>query len=123
MTHQSAGSLLYVEDVLIVAMVVTWALEEAGFQVRHELNGKCGVNALQDRPDAYHALVTDIRLPELDGWAMARQAREINPRIPVVYLTGDSAADWSTKRVADSVLLQKPFANSDLIAAIRRLIN
>ena len=123
MTHQSAGSVLYVEDESIVAMVVTMALEDAGYDVRHELNGRSGVDALEEQPGDYQALVTDVPLPKLDGWTMARWARKISPGIAVVYVTGDSASDWAAEGVSDSVLLQKPFANSDLIAAIRALIH
>lgn len=115
--------LLYVEDEHMVAIVVTMALEDAGFEVRHEDNGRSAVEALQDRPDDYDALVTDVRLPELNGWSMAKQARAIRPGIPVVYVTGDSARDWEREGVPNSVMLQKPFANSDLIAALRALVN
>lgn len=115
--------LLYVEDEHIVAMVVTMALEDAGFEVRHEDNGRSAVEALQAKPDEYDALVTDVRLPELNGWNVARQARATSPGIAVVYVTGDSAVDWDREGVPNSVMLQKPFVNSDLIAALRALIN
>jgi CheY-like chemotaxis protein len=115
--------LLYVEDEHIVAMVVTMALEDAGFEVRHEDNGRSAVEVLQAKPDDYDALVTDVRLPEMNGWSVARQARAISPGIPVVYVTGDSAGHWDREGVPNSVMLQKPFVNSDLIAALRALIN
>jgi CheY-like chemotaxis protein len=41
------------------------------------------------------ALVTDVNLPGmLDGWEIARIAREIDPRFPIVYITGAAADDW-----------------------------
>jgi FixJ family two-component response regulator len=68
-------------------------------------------------------LVTDIRLPgESDGWDLARRARELNAQLPVVYVTGDSAADWSVKGVPNSVVIQKPYAAIQLVTAVATLI-
>jgi CheY-like chemotaxis protein len=42
--------------------------------------------------------VTDINLKgRMDGWEVARQAREIDPQFPVVYMSGASANDWPAK--------------------------
>ena len=114
--------LLYVEDEAIVAMVVTIALEEAGFQVEHVFSGKAAFEALQDG-QGFLALVTDVRLPEIDGWSIAHRARELHPALPVIYVSGDSASEWSAKGVSGSVMLQKPFANSQLIATITSILN
>ena len=115
--------LLYVEDEIIVSMVVLMALEDAGFEVLHMLDGRAGVEALESRPENLQALVTDVRLPEIDGWEIARRARELNPDLPVIYVTGDSGADWRFEGVSGSVLLQKPFANSKLVATLNRLLD
>lgn len=104
-------------------MAVTMALEEAGFDVRHEMDGTAGIEALNGQFDDYQALVTDVRLPEVDGWTIAKHARRVSPGIPVIYVTGDSARDWELKGVPNSLLLQKPFANSDLIATLHALLH
>ena len=115
--------LLYVEDEALIAMAVTEALEEAGFAVEHVMNGRDGAAALRADAAQYQALVTDVRLPEVDGWELARLARELNPSIPVVYVSGDSAADWSALGVPNSLMLQKPFAMAQIVAAITTLLN
>lgn len=69
-------------------------------------------------------VITDIRLGDgPSGWDVARQARYQFPKIAVVYMTGDSAADWTAQGVPNSVLLQKPFAYAQMIAAISTLLN
>jgi CheY-like chemotaxis protein len=70
------------------------------------------------------ALVTDINLKgRMDGWEAARQAREIDPEFPIVYISGASAADWPSKGVPNSVMLEKPFAPAQLVTAIANLLN
>ncbi|GCC46111.1 hypothetical protein chiPu_0029952, partial [Chiloscyllium punctatum] len=71
----------------------------------------------------YSALVTDIRLlGRLDGWRVARGAREIDPSFPVLYITGGGGDEWPTRGVPDSVLLNKPFSPDELVAAIAKLL-
>ncbi len=112
--------LLYVEDEALVAMTVVMALEEAGFEVEHVLNGHQAVLALQVEGADYDVLLTDIRLPEINGWLIARQAREVKATMPVVYVSGDSAADWQKNGVEGSLMLPKPVTNESLFRPFTR---
>jgi CheY-like chemotaxis protein len=62
-------------------------------------------------------------LGRLDGWAVARAAREIEPEFPVVYMTGAAANEWGSKGVPNSILLNKPFAPAQLVTAVSQLLN
>ena len=72
----------------------------------------------------FQVLVTDIRMAGVaDGWAVAAKARELMPKIQVVYLTGDSMDDWRSKGVPESVLLTKPFLPAQVVTAVTTLLN
>ena len=72
----------------------------------------------------YRALVTDINLlGRIDGWEVAKQAREIDPEFPVIYVTGEAADQWASHGVPNSVLLTKPFAPAQLVTAVSNLLN
>ena len=55
----------------------------------------------------------------MDGWEVAKRAREIDPEFPVVYMTGTSADDYGSQGVPNSILLNKPFA----VTAVSQLLN
>jgi len=79
---------------------------------------------LQREPTKYRALITDINLPgRFSGWDVARRARELNPEIPVVYMTGAAADQWASQGLPDSILLTKPFAVAQIVTAVSQLIN
>jgi CheY-like chemotaxis protein len=59
----------------------------------------------------------------MDGWEVAKQAREINPAFPIVYMTGAAADEWASHGVPNSVLLTKPFAPAQLLTALAQLLN
>ena len=115
--------ILLAEDEFLIASAIETDLQDAGFTVRHAGNGNDAISALDERV-GFSGLITDIRLGDgPDGWEVARHAREINPSIPIVYMSGDSALDHSAYGVPDSVMLQKPFVAAQLITAITTLLN
>ena len=74
--------------------------------------------------DQICALITDIRLGTgPDGWDLARHARELNARLPIVYMSGDSSQGHSARGVPDSLMIQKPFAPAQIVTAISTLLN
>jgi two-component system, cell cycle response regulator CpdR len=59
----------------------------------------------------------------MGGVAVARCAREIDPVLPVIYMTGTHGEDWPSRGLPNSVLLTKPFAPAQLLTAISNLLN
>lgn len=110
------------EDEDLIRLALAEALEEAGYNI---LEAKDGVAALQliDELEDLRGLVTDIRMGSgADGWEVARRAREKFPSLAVVYVTGDSIAEWPSNGVPQSTALQKPFASAELVTALSNLL-
>lgn len=117
-------TILYVEDEPLIALAVSAAFEAAGFAVLAAADSQRAVSTLEQQYASLAALVTDIRIPGgIDGWAVAHRARELEPRLAVVYVSGDSADDWPAEGVPNSLMLQKPFAEGQLVAAVTTLLN
>jgi CheY-like chemotaxis protein len=115
---------LVVEDDAPVQSIVEEALTDGGFEPAIAASGEEAVTLLKGIKGKYRALVTDIQLRGvMDGWEVAKQAREIDPEFPIVYLTGGNAAEWPSRGVPNSILLTKPFAPAQLITAVSQLIN
>ncbi len=113
-----------VEDEPLLALDVETALVDAGYSVVIAPTGEEALAALASMQVPFTAIITDIRLGKgPDGWAVAKRARELIAGIPVVYMSGDSAADWTSMGVPTSVMLSKPMAMSQIIVALAHLIN
>ena len=117
--------ILVVEDDPLIQTIVEDALTDGGFQIAIASSGETAVELLDASDAKYRALVTDINLGrgKMDRWEVARRAREINPEFPIIYMTGDSAAEWGSKGVPNSILLTKPFAPAQLVTAVSQLLN
>ena len=116
--------LLLVEDEALIRMFLQDELTEAGFELVAATNGATALAELETEAARFHGVVTDIRLGRgPDGWEIARRARELVPEMPVVYISGDSAHEWSVKGVPNSMMVSKPFVIAQIITAISTLLN
>ena len=118
------AALFLVEDDTLLRDLLEASLTEAGFQVVEVSDGTKALAEFQADVARFRALITDIRLGAgPDGWAVARRARELVPNMPVVYMSGDSAPEWSSKGVPNSLMVAKPFAPAQIITAVSTLLN
>ncbi len=80
---------LVVEDDQGIQSIVEDALVEGGFEPAIAPSGEEAVTLLRGNRNGYRALVADVKLRgRMDGWEVARHAREIDPEFPIVYMTG-----------------------------------
>ena len=122
---ENAALILVVEDEQIIREVVGTALEDDGYNVIVAETGEEAVPLLDNYKDA-RGVITDVRLGgkrKLTGWDVARYARELNPDIAVVYVSGDSGVDWAAQGVPKSVMVAKPFAITQISTALANLLN
>jgi DNA-binding response OmpR family regulator len=116
--------ILVIEDDLPIQVVVEDALIDSGFEPAIAPSGEEAVTLLKGYKGKYRALVTDIKLlGRIDGWEVAKQAREIDPNFPILYITAAHADKWASHGVPNSVLLTKPFAPAQLVTAVSQLLN
>jgi DNA-binding response OmpR family regulator len=115
---------LVVEDDQEIQIIVEDALTEGGFESAIAPSGEEAVTLLKGVRGCYRALVADVALRgRMNGWEVARHAREVDPDFPIIYMTGASAHQWPSRGVPNSILLTKPFAPSQLVTAVSQLLN
>jgi CheY-like chemotaxis protein len=119
----NSALLLLVEDEPMILYDVEDALTAGGYEVVTAVNGDEAMARLSEQAGNFAGLITDVRLGDgMNGWEVARRAREANGGIPVIYITADSGSDWASQGLPGSLLVQKPFANAQLVTAISTLL-
>jgi DNA-binding response OmpR family regulator len=120
---QALPVILVIEDDETIQSIVADALDEGGFEMAVAATGEEAITLIKGTQANYRALVTDINLlGRIDGWEIARAAREVDPAFPIVYMTGAAADEWASRGVPNSILLTKPFAPAQLVTAISNLL-
>jgi DNA-binding response OmpR family regulator len=96
---------LFVEDEFFIREWIAQSLSEQGFAVDSVTNAADALLHIARAP--IDVLLTDINL--LDGTALARCARELQPNLTVIYASARAATLKQEARVPGSVLLPKPY--------------
>lgn len=87
----ATGSILLVDDELPIRLTLGDQLRRRGFVVETAENGEQAVALLFQRP--FDVLVVDLKMPGMDGIEVARRARERQPEIAVLVLTGHGSLE------------------------------
>jgi phosphoserine phosphatase RsbU/P len=82
----SVRQLLVIDDDVLVRQSILVYLEDSGYRVHSEPNGRAGLAWFRNnKPDL---VLTDLRMPDLDGLGLLRQIKDLDPDIPVIVISG-----------------------------------
>ncbi|NKC30037.1 response regulator [Falsiroseomonas selenitidurans] len=121
----AAPRILVAEDEGLAAMALEDELLREGYAVTLAPDGLAALEAAaQEPPDL---LLTDLRMPRLDGSALIRALRAARPDLPVVVMTGYAPAGGAAAFAADGEapisLFAKPLDMDAVLAELRKLLN
>lgn len=110
---------LLVEDDDPVRDLIARALTANGFEVVAAASGDDALELHLDRH--IDLMLSDVLLPDQNGFEVAHQIRARSPQLPVVFMSGyyDQAVAEAASLAVTSTILQKPFAVADLLAHLR----
>jgi DNA-binding NtrC family response regulator len=112
---------LVVEDESTLCANMARALGRAGFTVTAVESGKAALDELDEH--AFDVVVTDLRLPDIDGFAVLDRARASSPGAAVLLMTAyasvDSAVEAMRRGAHDYVL--KPLSLAELVRKVQRI--
>jgi two-component system NtrC family response regulator len=114
--------LLVVDDEQTQRDMLKRILKRAGFGVETAADGRAALDLLQQ--DSFDLLLTDQRMPSMDGLELLEQAQRIAPRLPVVLMTAygtvSTAVEAMKRGAAD--YLTKPFERDELLLVVDKAI-
>ena len=108
------GRVLIVDDEPIVCRSFKRALSDAGYDVHAETSGKGALDIFEDQN--FDVVLTDLKMPDVDGLEVARKMRATHPEVPVMVVTGYGTPE--REREAEELgvfrFLRKPVAPDEL---------
>jgi len=115
MPIEAGPRVLVVDDEFEMAAMIADELGDRGYRALALRSGRDALARLRQEP--YDALVTDLRMPEVDGLTLLRVSRSLDPSRPVIVMTGHGAIDTAIEadRQGAYHYLTKPFSLSTLI--------
>jgi len=110
----SKGRILVVDDEQIALKNLRRILEKAGYEVSTFTNPLRALKRLQE--SCYDLVVSDLKMPYLDGLSLLHKAKQIAPRIEVILITGYASIDGAIQATREGAFhyLAKPFTTDQL---------
>lgn len=114
-------TVLVVDDEPAILAMGRIILEREGYRVLTAEDGPAAVACFRAEPA--DAVVLDLNIPGLGGWAVLAELRRLRPGARVVVSTGSATHDGpSGSREAPTAVLPKPFLPADLVAVVARVL-
>ena len=111
--------ILVVDDEPIVRSWIARLLQEEGYAVEIATDGAQALRIAGETRDDFDLVVTDVRMPQMDGWQLGRRVREQWPGLPVLYISG---YDVHQSAPGPHAFLRKPFEADDLLRRVAELL-
>ena len=113
-------SVLVIDDESGILDTLRILLKKEGFEVLTAQGGKAGLD--QIRSGAYDIVLSDVRMPQVTGIDILNAVREQDPMTPVILMTAQASLQTAIQAVNQGAFyyIQKPFANDELVAILRR---
>jgi two-component system chemotaxis sensor kinase CheA len=119
--RERSSRVLLIDDTAFFREVVRRYLEAEGWSVETAVDGHDGLARL--REERFDLIICDIEMPGLDGWGVARQARELGYRLPLLALTSLSKREHEARaRDCGFDEFEEKLNHDRLIATVRRML-
>ena len=114
--HEAAEIVLVAEDETLVRMLANDILADAGYRVLEARDGQEAITVLEVHKNI-RVLFTDVRMPNIDGLALAKLVAERWPEIGIVITSGDSRPHEG------AIFVAKPYSSATVLSAIKKALN
>ena len=116
-------TILVVEDTDDVRKMICQILQQQGYRVLEAADGMQALELCSSCKDQIHLLLTDVLMPRMNGGELAEHMRRLNPRLPMIFMSG-YADDAMVRRMARlAAFLAKPFTSAALTRKIREVLD
>jgi signal transduction histidine kinase/DNA-binding response OmpR family regulator len=123
-TPLRGARILVVDDEPGLVTIVRQFMENSGAVVTIANGGRAALATLEMPGDRFDAVITDLDMPDVDGWAVASAVKAHSPRTHVVMLTGwaGEIGPEDVRARGVDVILGKPCSRAELEAAVCKLL-
>jgi CheY-like chemotaxis protein len=114
---------LCADDNVLVLDMLSKTLQSAGHQVEVALDGRAAVSRVEEDPDYFHLIVTDTRMPRLDGFGVVEQARSAGFAGRIIVFANSLSPEERQRYIELRVdrVIDKPGRTGELVGAISEL--
>jgi DNA-binding NtrC family response regulator len=117
--------LLVVDDDYDIAFLIRICIENMGLSVSSFTDPLSALEEFRKKPSDYELVISDIRMPSMNGYEFVKQVKKINPKVNVILMTAFEIEDKEFNSILPLIkingFLRKPFSITELSDIIRKI--
>jgi CheY-like chemotaxis protein len=113
---------LVVDDEQALRILVARAFRSRGHDVTEASDGLSALDVVRSASEPFELVVTNSKMPHLDGPELARRLRELSPTLPIIHLSGSHGTQHVREMPPDVPTLFKPLDIWDLVTEGEKLM-
>ena len=113
---------LIIDDEPLMRMSISDALKDDGYEVQEAGLGKEGITLFRD--NSFDVVITDLRLPDLNGLEVLKACKRYSPETMVILITAHGSVDTAVEAMKFGAYdyVTKPFSMDELLLMVKRLM-
>jgi DNA-binding NtrC family response regulator len=120
-------SILILDDEFDIVSVLKQGIDKQGFRVFAFTDPYLALEHFQINSELYGLVISDLRMPGMNGYEFIKKVKEIKPQVNVFFMTAFSINDIEFRRILPSVkideFIEKPVSLKKLVSLINKYIN
>jgi len=114
--------IMVIDDEPLMRITIQDALEAEGYEVSIAETGQKGLSLF--RKNTVDILITDLKLPDMDGLHLLKEAKRMNPETQVIMITAYGSIDSAVTAMKEGACdyLTKPFSMDELLLILKRIV-
>ena len=122
-SHKNVRRIAIVDDEPVIRSLLERLLKIAGYDTASYPDGETALDACRSEP--FDLLITDLRMPGIDGFELMENLKSSRPALPVIILTAhgdvDTAIQALRRKACD--FITKPFDTCNILSSVRRVLD
>lgn len=116
--------ILIVEDETAIGLGLKFNFEQEGYEVKLAADGQTALTMFGDQEAPIDLVVLDLMLPDMSGYAICREIRQLDPYVPVIVLSARTLSQDKAQAfdVGTDQYVTKPFDLQELLSRVRNLL-
>lgn len=115
-------NILIIDDEPLMRISISDAMREEGYNIHSAASGNEGLRAISD--NFYDVIITDLRLPEVDGLQILKACKQYTPKSKILMITAYGSVETAVEAMKQGAYdyVTKPFSMDELIILVKRLM-
>ena len=117
--------ILFIDDEQVLVEIGNQMLEQLRYEAVTKRSSVQALELFRAEPDSFDLVITDMTMPDMTGYKLAKELMKLRPQIPIILCTGHSrlVSEEKAKEIGLKAFVMKPLVMRNLAETVRKVLD